>query len=272
MLLHSILLLTALKTPTEHNANLLSMLLANLGKWDGMKAILERKQKPAAELGSDSLVLNQLVDAFVKGPDGSYNKDANFDYLAYFFADLSKHADIRKYFVEQQTYDNEYPLSKLKVFTEHKSDIRRRGVASTIKNVAFDVEFHPLYLSENALNILPYILPPLTGNEEYDEEEMMEMLPDLQLLPPDKQRDPDAGILLVHLETLTLLTTTRPGRDLIRGIGVYPVVRETHARVDDEEVRNACDRLVQVLMRDEAPESTAVEEIDDEDDDKIVEV
>jgi hypothetical protein len=101
---------------------------------------------------------------------------------------------------------------------------------------------------------------------------MMEMLPDLQLLPPDKQRDPDAGILLVHLETLTLLTTTRPGRDLIRGIGVYPVVRETHARVDDEEVRNACDRLVQVLMRDEAPESTAVEEIDDEDDDKIVEV
>ncbi len=78
------------------------------------------------------------------------------------------------------------------------------------------------------------------------------MLPDLQLLPPTKQRDPDPSILTTHLETLLLLTTTRSAREMLRESGVYPVVRETHLRVEDEAVREAGDRLVQVLMRDEA--------------------
>ncbi len=77
------------------------------------------------------------------------------------------------------------------------------------------------------------------------------MLPDLQLLPPDKARDRDAQNVRTHLETLLLLTTTREGREVLRGAGVYPVVRETHAAVEDEGVREVADRLVQVLMRDE---------------------
>lgn len=92
------------------------------------------------------------------------------------------------------------------------------------------------------------------------------MLPDLQLLPPDKQRDPDHNIVQTHVETLTLLTTTLKGRELMRSINVYPIIRETHLRVPDEGVREACERLVNVLMADEG----AAEE--DEEDDKIVEV
>ncbi|OTB06362.1 hypothetical protein M426DRAFT_319097 [Hypoxylon sp. CI-4A] len=245
------------------------MLLANLAKWDSLKRVLEKKQSPPDELKSNDLVLNQLVDLFVKGADGTYNKNADFDHLAYLFADLTKHAEIRHYFVRKQDYDSAIPITKLKVFTEYKSDVRRKGVASTIKNVAFDVPSHPLFLSEDDINILPYVLLPIMGNEEYDEDEMLSMLPDLQLLPPDKQRDSDPHIVQTHVETLLLLSSTREGRDQMREVKVYPIIRETHLRVNNEGVRDACERLVQVLMRDEADpaETGRVEEVDDGDQD-----
>ncbi|KAI1811745.1 hypothetical protein GGS20DRAFT_561613 [Poronia punctata] len=264
--------------PTEPNANLLSMLLANLAKSDSIKVILDKKQTPPEELKSNELVINQLVDIFVK--EGAYNKHADFDHLSYLFADLTKHAEIRHHFVRKQDYDGVIPITKLKVFTEHKSDIRRKGVASTIKNVAFDVPSHSLFISEDDIDILPYILLPITGNEEYDLEETMTMLPDLQLLPPDKQRDSDPNIIQTHVETLLLLSSTREARERMRQINVYPIIRETHARVQHEDVQEACERLVQVLMRDEEDEPR-VQEIkddvpglvaDDDDDEQIVEV
>lgn len=80
---------------------------------------------------------------------------------------------------------------------------------------------------------------------------MDKMLPDLQLLPPDKQRESDADILVTHLESLTLLTTTREGRDRLRDVQVYPIIREVHSHVQNEKVGDAVERLVNVLMRDE---------------------
>ncbi|OLN88228.1 HGH1-like protein [Colletotrichum chlorophyti] len=274
------IILEMMVKPDEPNANLMAMLLANLAKWDGLKTIVTKKQTPPEELKSNDLVLNQLLDLFVK--EKGYNKDADYDYLAYLFADLTKHAEVRQHFVTRQEYDEVIPITKLKVFTEHQSEIRRKGVASTIKNIAFEIQFHPIFMDEDEVDILPYILLPITGNEEYDEDDMMGMLPDLQLLPPDKKRDPDPTIIQTHLETLLLFTTTREGRDLLRKVKVYPIIRETHLRVDDDGVKDACDRLVQVLMRDEEPadgeakpkeltNGSRIEELED-DDNEIVEV
>lgn len=258
------------------------MLLANLAKWDGFKSILDRKQNVPADLGSNDLIINQLVDLFVKGADGSYNKNADYDYLAYVFADLAKHPEVRQYFLQRQDYDSVVPLTKIKVFTEHKSDIRRKGVASTIKNVAFDIPSHPSLFSEDEIHIFPYILLPIMGSEGYDADETAAMLPELQLLPPDKEREHDPTIIQTHVETLMIFTTTREGRDLMRKIEVYPIIRETHLRVKDEGVRIACERLVQVLKLDDEVEedgaraeknenSRIIEEEEDEDD-MVVEV
>jgi hypothetical protein len=230
------------------------MLLANLAKYDELKDILTVERPAPKELASNNRAIDQLLDLFVKGADGTYNKAADFDYLSYLFADLAKHEEGRSYFLTKQEYDGVTPLTKLTVFTEHKSDVRRKGVASTIKNVAFEIDSHSELLSEDEINILPYLLLPITGNEEYDEEDTLSMLPDLQLLPPDKRRDPDPTIIQTHVETLMLLTTTRHGRDILRQIKVYPVIRETHLQIEDEGVREACERLVQVLMRDEEGE------------------
>ena len=262
-------LLTLLKKVTNKSdtaAHLTSQLLANLSKSPALDKLLTL-ELPAqltpttnATTNGDTphpprspIAINQLLDLFVSGASStSTDTDAHFDYLSYLLADLSAtHAAIRTYFLTPQPYDSIIPLSKIVVFTEHTSPIRRRGVASTIKNVCFEVEKHDVLLDEDKVNILSYLLLPLCGNEEFKEEEMRDMLPDLQLLPPDKEREKEMDIITIHVESLMLLTTTEGGREKLRGSGVYAVVRVLHEKVEDEGVREVCERLVNVLMRDE---------------------
>jgi Domain of unknown function (DUF383)/Domain of unknown function (DUF384) len=287
-----------LQSPDEPNADDIAMLLANLAKADSFDRIISLERKTVDNVSTSTNTLNQLMDCFVKGAEGALNKKANYDYLAYLFADISNTEEGRKFFTTKQEYDSVIPVTKLLVFTEHSSDIRRRGVAWTMKNVCFDVPSHATLLSDDddsGASLLPYILLPIMGSEEYPDDETSEMLPDLQLLPPDKKREPDHQIILAHLETLLLLTTTREGRERMRQVQVYPIVRECHLNVENEEVREGCDRLVQVLMRGEEGEENETdkeamaralalsgqqprailgteEEAGDEDDDKIVDI
>jgi hypothetical protein len=139
-----------------------------------------------------------------------------------------------------------------------------------MKNVAFDISCHQRLLlpsSREGANVLPYLLLPLMGSEEYSEEDMEGMLDDLQLLAPDKQREQNNEILKTHLETLLLLTTTSQARQLLRGVKLYPIIRESHLQVEDEGVRELCDRIVQVIMRDGATEPGHVEQATDEKED-----
>ncbi|KAI9754116.1 MAG: hypothetical protein M1815_005824, partial [Lichina confinis] len=233
-------LLARITNPNEHNADLMAMLLANLAKADEIKGVLTRTGgRPLESLSTSENVMDQLVDCFVKGADAGFNKTTNFEYLAYFFADLAKFSEGQEYFLNPRPYDSIIPLSKLIVFTEHASTVRRKGVASTVK-----------------VNLLPYILLPLAGPEDYDEEDSEKLLPELQLLPKDKRREAEASVITTHVETLLLLSTTREGREALRQAGVYYIVRETHLHVDDEAVRDACDRLVQLLMADEEKEDS----------------
>jgi hypothetical protein len=261
------------------------MLLANMAKDDSLQRVLELKRDVPKELSTSTWAIDQLLDCFVKGAAGGYNKDADYDYLSYFFADLAKvcqfsHHHVQKhkanqarqfpkgreYFTSPQPHDsNIIPLTKLQVFTSHTSHTRRLGVASTIKNSVFHVPSHPTLLSNLSpdptlpppsigANLLPYLLLPLMGPEEYSDEDTEGMLDELQLLEPDKERESDAEIMKTHLETLLLLSTTKEGRQVLRQVKVYPIVRETHLHVEDEGVREACDRMVQILMRNEEGE------------------
>lgn len=231
------------------------MLLANMVKSDSLKRLLTLERAVPKDLSTSKVAMDQLMDCFVKGAEGRYNPHADYDYLSYLFADMAKHADGRAYLTTAQPYDADIiPITKLHVFTEHKSTIRRRGVASTIKNVCFDVDAHEALIDSEKVNLMPYLLLPLMGAEEYADEDTEGMLDEVQLLPPDKAREPENDIIKIHLETLLLLTTTQPARDVLRAIKVYPIIRETHLHVEDEEVREAVDRVVQIIMRKEEGE------------------
>ena len=85
------------------------------------------------------------------------------------------------------------------------------------------------------------------------------MFEDLQLQPPEKKRELSTTIICVYLETLILLTTTKEGRDKLRSRKAYPVIRELHKAILDDRVTILCEKLVNVLMRDEGPDVESVE-------------
>ncbi|KGU07668.1 hypothetical protein MEQ_03422 [Candida albicans P87] len=259
------------------NADLMCILLTNLAKNDAINKVLDFEVELDDEhkkVFSSKKVIDCLMDCFVKGYDRKLNEYANYDYLSYFFADLSRYKQGRTYFITEQSYDEVVPLSKVLVFTEKYDDkIRREGVASTIKNSLFDTNAHMKLLADPKINLLPFILLPLAGPEEIDEEEMFDLPEELQLLPSDKKREPLSGILCIHLESLLLLCTTREAREYLREKQVYSIIKELHKAIEIEQVTDLCDRVVQMLKRDEAPQSADIEEIEsDSDDDKIVEI
>ena len=66
------------------------MLLSNITKDEqAAKKILNAETQPTDGLSSSTRAIDQLLDAFVKGPNNSYNKNANFHFLASVFADIT---------------------------------------------------------------------------------------------------------------------------------------------------------------------------------------
>jgi len=92
----------------------------------------------------------------------------------------------------------------------------------------------------------------------------MEGMPDdIQLLSPDKKREPDPHLRKTLLETLVLLTTTKQGRDILRQNKVYPVIRQMHLMENDENVGEIIEKLVNMLMRDDDHDDQSRDNIDE---------
>ncbi|PVV01360.1 hypothetical protein BB560_004224 [Smittium megazygosporum] len=244
--------------------------IAALSSQDSDTADPAKKMKPES-LSSDSqeLVLDLLTDYFVRGvTPNSPNPKANFNFLASVFADISATKQGRDYFLTPNA-KNEYPISKIIVFTEYKEVIRRGGSINTIKNVCFAKDSHALLLDPKGINVLPYILLPLCGSDDFDLEEMDQMPEEVQFLPPDKQRETDDVLRLSLIESLILLCTERESREYLREKQVYPIVRQLHLAIPASDVKSgdAIDRLVQLLMREESSlTASGIKEIPDDSD------
>ena len=57
---------------------------------------------------------------------------------------------------------------------------------------------------------------------------------------------------MMLLETLLALGTTKVGRDYLRSIKTYPVVKKLHLVEKDDDVLNVIEELVNLLCRDDA--------------------
>lgn len=67
-------------------------------------------------------------------------------------------------------------VQRILPFTHHIESVKRRGGAiGLVKNICFDSARHDWLLGEE-IDVLPFILLPLAGPEEFDDEEN-EMLP-----------------------------------------------------------------------------------------------
>lgn len=68
------------------------------------------------------------------------------------------------------------------------------------------IDYHEQLLSED-LELLPQLLLPLAGPEEFTDEENDKLPLDLQYLPGDKKREPDFIIRKTLVEAILLVST-----------------------------------------------------------------
>ncbi|XP_052016925.1 protein HGH1 homolog isoform X2 [Apodemus sylvaticus] len=188
--------------------------LANLSREPAPCAALMEKLMAAEP---ERLDLERLVNALCMP---SYNAAAPLHYLGPLLSNLSQQAEVRG-----PTAAASYPVHRL--LGHHK------------------------WLLGPQVDILPFLLLPLAGPEEFSEEEMDQLPVDLQYLSPDKQREPDADIRKMLIEAIMLLTATAPGRKQVRDQGAYLILRELHSWEPEPDVRMACEKLIQVLIGDE---------------------
>ncbi|XP_004472108.2 protein HGH1 homolog [Dasypus novemcinctus] len=196
----------------------------------------------AAEPGAPGL--ERLVRALCTP---GYNARAPLHYLGPLLSNLSQRPAARAFLLDP----DRCVVQRLLPFTQYpESTVRRGGVVGTLRNCCFEHRHHEWLLGPE-VDILPSLLLPLAGPEDFSEEEMERLPVDLQYLPPDKQREPDADIRKMLIEAIMLLTATAAGRKQVRDQGAYLILRELHSWEREPDVRVACEKLIQVLIGDE---------------------
>lgn len=161
-------LVIQLLLPQNVNADLVCMLLNNLSRNEIVADVLlpDEEQK-------GTQMIDNMLEVFNK-KEYTFNKSASFNFLGGVFANISTSPKGCKFFLGKSTVDSSVRLSKLVCFIEHPDVMRRGGVISTLKNVAYGINIDggnglDLML-DDSLNMLVYILLPLSGSEDYDEE------------------------------------------------------------------------------------------------------
>uniref|UniRef100_A0A8D2AN82 Protein HGH1 homolog n=1 Tax=Sciurus vulgaris TaxID=55149 RepID=A0A8D2AN82_SCIVU len=176
-----------------------------------------------------------------------YNAHAPLHYLGPLLSNLSRLPAARAFLLD---HDRCVVQRLLPLIQCSDSAVRRGGVVGTLRNCCFEHRHHKWLLGPE-VDILSFLLLPLAGPEDFSEEEMNRLPVDLQYLPPEKQREPDADIRKMLIEAIMLLTATAPGRQLVRDQGTYLILRELHSWEPEPDVRVACEKLIQVLIGDE---------------------
>ncbi|CRK97286.1 CLUMA_CG010681, isoform A [Clunio marinus] len=197
----------------------------------------------------DENILDRLVAAFTKI---NYNRHKQtLNYLAAIFSNLSQASMFRNLIAKSESR----LLQRLLPFTNHETSlIRRGGIVGLVKNICFDSSLHE-WLFSGDVDVLPFILLPLSGPEEFDDETNEKFPIELQYLDSEKKREVDPDIRTMLLESLAQLCATKNGRNYLREKGTYEILRELHkfecSAEGDKRCLRTCEDVVDILIKTE---------------------
>ncbi|XP_061198066.1 protein HGH1 homolog [Saccostrea echinata] len=225
------------------HADLVCKFLSNLSRPEECA----RKVADIIKENEDKLKINKFVNALCKT---DYNAEADLHYLAPIIANLSQIRHIRDEILSR----DQWMIQRLLPFVNYKeSDIRRLGIVSCIKNCCFDEEHHEWLLSDK-VDMLSFLLLPLAGPEEFDDNDMEKLPERLQYLPPDKTREPNPEIRCILLQAILKLCATRQGRLFVKEKNTYIIIRELHKWERQRSNIIPIMNLIDILIGDEPEE------------------
>nr|XP_042717234.1 protein HGH1 homolog isoform X2 [Chrysemys picta bellii] len=190
-------LLHRLLDPGYAFADQVCTLLSNLSREEGTcRQVFQAVQE-------EGLGLAWVVEAFCTE---GYNKKAALHYLGPLLSNLTQLPETREFLLDR----SRCVVQRLLPYTQYEaSAIRRGGVIGTLRNCCFEYKYHEWLLGAE-VDLLPFLLLPLAGPEEFPEAEMERLPVDLQYLPQDKQREKDPDIRKMLLEAVMLLGLAGP--------------------------------------------------------------
>jgi len=208
------------------------------------EVISKESSSSSSEDASETVSMHNLVIAMTTE---NYNEFANLHFLAPFISNLTQVKAVRNFVMDEKRC----VIQRLLPFMNYeKSPERRGGVIGILRNCCFDVEKHDWLLGDD-VDLLPRLLLPLAGPEEFDDEDNEKLPEDLQYLPEDKEREPDPDLRKMLIETVFKLCTTKKCREYIRGKNTYVIARELHKWEKDKKVELALMKLIDLLIGDD---------------------
>ncbi|XP_071502021.1 protein HGH1 homolog [Diadema antillarum] len=236
-------LLQTVVDPSSQYAQPACMILSNLTRTlTGSKRVLSILE---SENESQQVGMNKLIEAFCL--QGYNKKNSCLDFVGPLLANLTQLSEARTFVLDR----NRCTVQRLLPYTQYiKSEVRRRGVVTALKNCCFDIASHEWLLGDQ-VDILPHLLLPLAGPEELSEEDMEGMPDDLQYLERDKQREEDPEIRIMLLEAVYQLCATAIGRQIVKEKRTYVIFREFMKWEKDPKVEALCRKVIDVLIMDD---------------------
>lgn len=227
----------------EQSCNMTLSVLGNLTRVsDGAELVAN------VVVEKDSVGLKKLVDVIIQ----LYEKKAlTLGATCKLLMNLTQVSTIRQALMLPPDHLLLRLLALMSLFSSSLAPIK--GVVGAVKNCCFEYEFHSWLLKEEN-NFLSHILLPLSGPEEFDEEDMDRLPLDLQYLPSDKQREPDAEIRLMLVQTLHKMLSTKSGRLYLKDKNVYVIMRELHKAETVEDNITEIMNVIDILIGDEPEE------------------
>lgn len=213
--------------------------LANLSKLPALcLKVLERVNASPTRLEGLTRILCQM---------DHNKKGAKLHHLASVITNFSQLEEGRRQIMDKDGF----VLNRLLPFmTCEESKARRRSAVAIVHNCCFNKASHAWLLGEE-VEVVGRLLLPLAGPDTFTEEENDRLPLDLQYLPDDKTREPDAEIRKLLLEALMQLCITRHGRERLRDQNTYLILREHHKWEEDRHCLMLNEDLVNLLIRTE---------------------
>lgn len=236
-----------LRSILDAESKLTDPLLSVLSNITRLESMVERVMQTMLEI--DATIIERITAVFTRV---EFNKhQQNLHYLGSIFSNLSQTSTLRNLIAKSETR----LLPRLLPFIYHETSLlRRRGIAGLLKNICFDTSLHEWLFSAD-VDVLPFILLPLAGPEEFDDETNEKLPIELQFLDAEKKREADPDIRVTLLESLAQLCATRNGRNYLRDKCAYEILRELHRyeSSDDGNAKalRACEDVVDILIKTE---------------------
>lgn len=227
--------------PGSTTNRLLIMLLVNLTLLEsGAKRLLQEADK------LEGLYVQKLVRFFTRFSDEEGSED-QYEHISSILVNITRLETGRKLFLNA----NKGLLKQILPQVDSRNNLRRKGVAGTVRNCCFEAGSDLSSLLITSQFLWPALLLPLAGKQVYSKEDMLKMPAELASpLSHERETEIDPRIRIEAAEALYLIALQEGGRRALWAVNAPRILQVGYQDEEDAGVMEAYERLGSLLIEE----------------------